>query len=51
MRRFLTDACDLKSVADNAFGPAAVVSTDDASTTNETAVRFVGHIEDLLWPP
>jgi hypothetical protein len=39
---------DLKSVADYAIGPDAVVSRDDATAAIEAATQFVGHIEILL---
>jgi len=44
MHRFLTDAYDLKSVADYATGPDAIVSPDDARAAIESATQFVGHI-------
>jgi uncharacterized protein (UPF0332 family) len=48
LQRFLTDGYDLKSVADYAIGPGAVVSTDDANQAIETAGRFVDCIHAML---
>jgi len=48
LRRFLTDAYDLKSVADYALGEDAVVSPEDAAEAIATADRFVAAIERLL---
>lgn len=48
MRRFLTDGYDLKSIADYAVGPDALVSRADAASAVEAATRFVASIENLL---
>jgi uncharacterized protein (UPF0332 family) len=48
LRRFLTDGYDLKSLADYAVGPDAVVPRDEAAAAIETATRFVACIEALL---
>jgi uncharacterized protein (UPF0332 family) len=48
LRRFLTNAYDLKSVADYAIGPDAVVANEDALSAIETADRFVERIYLLL---
>ena len=51
LRRFLTDGYDLKSVADYAIGPDAVVSADDAKQAIETADRFVDSVGAMLSVP
>ena len=48
LRRFLTDAYDLKSVADYAIGADAVVSVEDATAAIRTATQFVACITVLL---
>jgi hypothetical protein len=48
MRRFLTRGYDIKSVADYAIGPDAVVPVQEAIAAIDTATRFVGCIGSLL---
>jgi uncharacterized protein (UPF0332 family) len=51
LRRFLTDGYDLKTVADYAIGPDAVVSIGDATDAIATAALFVDCIDTLLALP
>lgn len=51
LRRFLTDGYDMKSLADYAIGPDAVVPHAEAVDAIETATRFVACIETLLTGP
>lgn len=50
LRRFLTDAYDLKSVADYAVGADAFVSIEDAAAAIDVAGQFLACIEGLLGP-
>jgi uncharacterized protein (UPF0332 family) len=48
MRRFLSDAFDLKATADYELGPDAVVSTEEAEAAIAAATRFVDRIAEIL---
>ncbi len=48
LRRFLTDGYDLKSIADYAIDPDAVITRDDAAAAIAAATQFVASIEALL---
>jgi uncharacterized protein (UPF0332 family) len=48
LRRFLTDGYDMKSLADYAIGPDAVVPRAEAVQAIETATRFVACIAVVL---
>jgi uncharacterized protein (UPF0332 family) len=48
LRRFLSDAFDLKSVADYEVGPDAVVSPEEAEAAIATATRFINRIAEIL---
>jgi uncharacterized protein (UPF0332 family) len=48
LRRFLTHGYDLKSLADYAIGPAAIVSTELATDAIDHATLFVNRIESAL---
>jgi len=48
LRRFLSDAFDLKTVADYEVGPEAQVSLDEAQAAIATATRFVDRIAEIL---
>jgi uncharacterized protein (UPF0332 family) len=48
MRRFLSDAFDLKATADYEIGPDAFVSTEEAETAIAGATNFVGCIAEIL---
>ena len=48
MRRFLSDAFDLKATADYEVGPDAFVSAEEAETAIAAAARFVGCIAEIL---
>jgi len=48
LRRFLSDAFDLKSIADYEVGPDAVVSPEDAKEAIVTAGRFIDRVTEIL---
>lgn len=48
MRRFLSQAYDLKAVADYEMGPDAVVPADRAASALDDTARFVDGISPLL---
>lgn len=48
LRRFLARGYDLKSVADYAIGPDAVVTVQEAIEAIDTATRFVDCVAALL---
>lgn len=48
MRRFLSDAFDLKATADYEVGPDAVVSAEEAEIAIAAATRFVSRIAEIL---
>jgi uncharacterized protein (UPF0332 family) len=48
LRRFLSDAFDLKTVSDYGVGPNATVSSKEAEAAIATATRFVDRIEEIL---
>ena len=48
LRRFLTDAYDLKSIADYAIGPHAMVTGEDATEAVERAHQFVERVTSIL---
>lgn len=48
MRRFLTNAYDLKSLADYAIGPEAVVAPEEATAAIKDAEDFIGCISAML---
>jgi uncharacterized protein (UPF0332 family) len=51
LRRFLSHAYDLKSVADYATGPEAFVPLDQAAKAIDTARRFLNCVQALLDTP
>ena len=51
LRRFLAQAYDLKTIADYATGPDAVVPLRQAALAIETARRFVAAVEQLVSMP
>jgi uncharacterized protein (UPF0332 family) len=48
IRRFLSDAFDLKATADYELGPDAVVSTEEAEAAIAAATRFVDRVTQIL---
>jgi uncharacterized protein (UPF0332 family) len=48
LRRFLTQAYNLKSVADYETGPGSIIPVERVTAAIETATRFVDCIEMLL---
>jgi uncharacterized protein (UPF0332 family) len=48
LRHFLSDAFDLKTVADYETGPDAIVSRQEAEVSIATASRFIDRIVEIL---
>ena len=51
LRRFLSRAYDLKSLADYATGPEAYVPLEQAASAIEIARQFLNCVEALIDPP
>jgi uncharacterized protein (UPF0332 family) len=51
LQRFLSQAYNLKAVADYELGPGAVVPLERARAAIDTAEQFVDHIAELLAKP